>query len=126
MPQLIVDRMTTATTHPKDVMTGYFNAWRSRDFDALQELLGDDVTFAGPFGETNGATECRKGIEGLSKITTDIDIKQMCAEGENVMTWFDLHTSIAAPTPVVNWSRVVDGRIVRIRATFDSRVLRQG
>jgi ketosteroid isomerase-like protein len=117
--------MTTATTHPTDVMRSYFEAWRTGDFDRLQSLLGDEVTFAGPFGQATGPVECRQGIEGLSKITTNIDIQQMCADGEDVMTWFELHTSVAPPTPVVNWSRVRDGRIVRIRATFDSRVLRQ-
>ena len=118
--------MTTATTHPKDVMTSYFDSWRSRDFDLLESLLADEVTFAGPLGQANGPTECRQGIEGLSKITSGIDIQQMCADGSDVLTWFELRTTVAPPTPVVNWSRVVDGRIVRIRATFDSRVLGQG
>jgi SnoaL-like domain len=118
--------MATATTQPKDVMTSYFDSWRSHEFDRLQSLLTDEVTFAGPFGQATGPVECRQGIEGLSKITTGIEIQQMCTDGEDVMTWFELHTSVAPPTPVVNWSRVVDGRIVRIRATFDSRVLRQG
>jgi hypothetical protein len=49
-------------------------------------------------------------------------VKQF-VDGEDVLTWFDLHTTIAPPAPVANWSHVEDGRITRIRVTFDSRPL---
>jgi hypothetical protein len=46
-------------------------------------------------------------------------VKQF-VDGEDVLTWFDLRTTIAPPAPVANWSHVEDGRITRIRVTFDS------
>jgi ketosteroid isomerase-like protein len=115
--------MTTTQTDPREVARTYFESWRAKDFDVLQSLLADEVTFVGPLGHAEGAEACRKGVEQLSKITTDIDVKQMCVDGADVLTWFELHTAVAEPTPVVNWSRVIDGKITRIRATFDSRVL---
>lgn len=118
--------MNNATPTPKEVLAGYFDSWRAHDFDRLQSLLADDVTFVGPLGTAKGAESCRAGIEGLSQITTGIDIKKVCADGDDVMTWFELQTTVAPPTPVVNWSRVLDGRITRIRATFDSRVVAPG
>jgi hypothetical protein len=44
-------------------------------------------------------------------------------DGPDVITWFDLHTHDAPPVPTVNWSHVEDGRITRIRVTFDPRPL---
>lgn len=108
---------------PASVLATYFDAWRSKDFDRLRTVLADDVTFRGPLGQADGAEECVRGIEGMSQITTDIVVHKVFVDGPDVLTWFDLHTSLAPPGPVANWSRVEDGRITRIRATFDARPL---
>jgi len=34
----------------------------------------------------------------------------MWVDGPDVVTWFDLHTSVADPIPTANWSHVEDGR----------------
>lgn len=41
----------------------------------------------------------------------------------DVITWFDLHTTVAPPVPTANWSRVRADRIVAIRVAFDPRGL---
>lgn len=106
-------------------MQRYFDTWTSREFDAFQALLADDVSFRGPLGSADDAAACRAGIEGMSAITTDIVVHTMVADGEDVVTMFDLHTSEAdEPVLVANWSQVgADGRITRIRVTFDPRPL---
>ncbi len=43
------------------------------------------------------------------------------ADEHDVITWFDLHTSVAPPAPTANWSPVEDGQITRIRVAFDPR-----
>ena len=101
----------------------YFTAWRDKDFDTYRSLLADGVSFDGPLATIDGADECRKGIEDMSRIVTDIVVQKMWVDGPDVLTWFDLHTSVAPPCPTVNWSRVENGRITRIRATFDPRPL---
>jgi hypothetical protein len=116
-------REITMTDDAAAAATAYFDNWRANDFDALAALLADDVTFAGPLGRADNAEECRKGIEGLSQIKTDIVVHKMLSDGTDVMTWFDLHTSVAPPIPVVNWTHVENGRITRIRVTFDPRPL---
>jgi limonene-1,2-epoxide hydrolase len=108
---------------PAGVMRAYFEAWRAKDFDALRAVLADDVTFLGPMGQADGADECREGIEHMSSMTTDIRVQRMLVDGPDVLTWFDLHTSVAPPVPVANWSRVEGGRVRRIRAAFDPRPL---
>ena len=108
---------------PAAVAAAYFDAWRAKDFDALAALLADDVDFAGPLGQARGAAECRRGIEGLSRIVTDVVVQKRWVHGDDAITWFELHTTVAPPCPVVNWSHVEDGRITRIRVTFDPRPL---
>ena len=59
----------------------------------------------------------------MSKMMTGLDITRMVVDGPDVMTWYDLLTNGAPPTPTVNWMHVEDGRIRRIRATFDPRAI---
>lgn len=107
------------------IATAYFTAWKARDFAALRGLMADDVSFVGSLGEANGVDECVRGLEGLSKIMTDTAIQKMLAEGPDVMTWYNLHTKDAPPCPTVNWMHIEDGKIKRIRVTFDPRPLLQ-
>lgn len=99
----------------------YFGAWQARDFGRLRSVLADDVDFAGPLGEVTGGDECLKGLEGLGRIMTGIDIQKVFANGPDVLTWYDMSTSVAPPVPVANWMRVENGKITRIRVAFDPR-----
>jgi SnoaL-like domain len=111
----------------KQIARTYFEAWQARDFDRLRSVLADDVTFRGPLGTADNADECIKGLTGMSAIVTRIDIQQMCVDGPDVITWFDLYTSASdRPCPTANWSHVENGRITRIRVAFDPRPLLAG
>jgi limonene-1,2-epoxide hydrolase len=108
----------------KTIARTYFDAWRSRDFDRFRTILADDVSFRGVLGSAEGADECVAGLRGMAeRIMTDIDIKVMAVDGSDVLTWFDLHTRTTDPIPTVNWSHGENGRITRIRVTFDPRPL---
>ncbi len=50
-------------------------------------------------------------------------IPKTFADGLDVLTWFDLHTTQTAPLPTVNWRHVENGKITWIRVTFDPRPL---
>ncbi|AIV36228.1 nuclear transport factor 2 family protein [Streptomyces sp. R1] len=109
------------TDEPTHVTAAYYAAWRAKDFDALRSLLADDVDFVGPYGYATSADEFREKIEIASEINTDIVVKKVFSDGPDVLTWFEMHTSVAAPMPVATWSHVVDGKIVRQRVAFDPR-----
>jgi ketosteroid isomerase-like protein len=116
--------MTDTATDATAAAARYFDAWRERDFARLRSVLADDVEFTGSMGQAKGADECLRGLEGLSGILTGIDIRQVFTAGpEDVLTWYDMSTSVAEPVPVANWMHVEDGKITRIRATFDPRGL---
>jgi len=118
--------MNATQIRPADALATYFEAWRTKDFGALRSVLADGVTFHGPLGTADGADGCQRSLERLAQITTDIAITKTFVDGPDVLTWFELHTTIAPPTQVANWSRVEDGKIVRIRVTFDPREMVAG
>jgi hypothetical protein len=115
----------TNTTSSTTAAT-YFEAWLDRDFARLRSVLADDVDFAGPLGQVKGGDDCLRGLEGLSRIMTGIDIRKVFADGADVLTWYEMSTSIADPVPVANWMHVEDGKITRIRVAFDARGIAGG
>jgi SnoaL-like domain len=108
-------------TDAKILAETYFESWTNKDFDTLRSVLADDATFRGPLGSADSGDECLRGLQGMSQIVSDIKILKMIVDGPDVLTWFELHTTVAPPTPTVNWSHVEKGRISRIRVTFDPR-----
>jgi len=113
----------SVNNHSTRVANAYFTAWKARDFAALRALTAEAVSFVGSLGQANGADECVRGLQGLSNIMTDTVIQKMLADESDVMTWYELHTKVAAPCPTVNWMHLEDGKIKRIRVTFDPRPL---
>jgi hypothetical protein len=109
---------------PKEIAESYFETWKDHNFEAFHSLLADDATFLGPLGQANNASECTQGIKGLSTIVTHIDIQHMWVDGNEVITWYDLHTSkTKQPLPVVNWIHIENNKIKSIKVTFDPRTL---
>ncbi len=101
----------------------YFDAWLAGDFARLRTVLADDVDFAGPMGQAHGADECLRGLQGMAKIMTGIDVQKVFTADSDVLTWYDMTTTVAAPVPVANWMHLEAGKITRIRAAFDPRSL---
>jgi SnoaL-like domain len=109
------------TTIAADVAAAYFRAWKAKDSHALRSVLAKEVTFDGPLASLRGADDVAVGLERLARITSDIIIRKRFIDDQDVLTWFELHTTIAPPVPVANWSHVEDGKITRIAVTFDPR-----
>ena len=110
-------------TTPLELAETYFTAWQDQDADTLRSILADDVTFAGPMATIDNADECVTGLMGLAKATTKLEVRARLADGDDVITWFELSTEDAGPLPTANWSHVEDGRITAIRVAFDPRPL---
>jgi hypothetical protein len=112
--------MPDTTQH---VAETYFSAWQARDFDTFASILADDVTFVGPMGTANGVEEALRGLRGVREMVSEIVVEKMFVDGRDALTWFELHTATTDPIPVANWSHVEDGKVTRIRVTFDPRPL---
>lgn len=114
---------TMETGSPASVAAAYFDAWSRKDIERVRPLLAEHVDFAGALGSTSGADDTLAGLSGMFAMTTDVRVIHRWVDGPDVLTWFELRTASAGPIPVVNWSHVEDGRITRIRVTFDPRPL---
>ena len=110
-------------TTPAQISETYFSAWQAGDFDTLRAILADDVEFVGTLGRASGVEDCLGGLRGLRQILERIEVHARVASDTDVITWFDLHTGGAQPTPTANWSHVENGKITRIRVTFDPRAM---
>lgn len=117
---------TDTDPSPTQLAETYFDAWPQRDADRLRAILADDVTFRGALGEADGVDACVSGLMGMAQMITAIDVLHRWDDGTDVITWFELHTTDTAPTPTVNWSHVENGKINRIRVTFDPRGILAG
>jgi len=111
---------------PRTLAATYFSAWKAKDFAQLRSVLADNATFRGPLGSADDAETCIQGMKGMAQIITDIVIHKIFVDGPDVLTWFDLHTSVAPPCPTANWSHTENGKIKTIQVTFDARRLAAG
>lgn len=106
---------------PEALAATYFTAWQDRDFETLREILADDVSFHGALGTCANAEECLAGLRGMATVLERIAVRKTFVAGDDVLTWYDLHTTGAPPMPTANWMHVEGGRITAIRVTFDPR-----
>jgi hypothetical protein len=118
--------MTQDDDGARAAAAAYFDAWLAKDFARLRSVLADDVDFTGPLGHVTGGDECLRGLQGLSTIMTGIQVQQVFTAGSDVLTWYDMATTVASPVPVANWMHVEDGEITRIRVAFDPRGIAGG
>jgi hypothetical protein len=106
-----------------NVATTYFDAWKAGDFDTMRSLVADDVIFEGPLATLVGAEDYMKGIRGLSRIISEIVILKTFVAGQDVLTWYEMRTTVASPVAVANWLHVEGGKITALRVAFDAREL---
>ena len=106
-----------------NVATTYFDAWKVKDFDTMRSLVAQDVSFEGPLATLVGAEDYIKGIQGLSQVISEIVIQKIFVDGQDVLTWYEMHTTVASPVAVANWLRVEEGKITSVRVAFDAREL---
>jgi hypothetical protein len=115
--------------HPPDpaaLAATYVAAWQAHDWTTLRSILADDVTFRGPLGRADSAEECIAGLRAMARTLDSIDVRARLSDDTQVITCFDLHTTVAPPTPTANWTRVRDGKITSIRVAFDPRAMLAG
>jgi hypothetical protein len=107
-----------------EVVKAYFDAWTAKDEAKLRSTMAPDVSFVGALGKADGVEACVKGlVNGMWKVSPKVTVLHMFVDGADVLTWFEIHPSDGSPMPVANWSHVENGRIDRIRVTFDPRPL---
>src|SRR5262245_34791840 len=104
------------------VVERYQRAFGSGDAQTARSLLADDLHFKGPFEEFDSADAYMQSVARLAQIVTGTDVLKVLAEGDDVVTIYDLHTNTPAGTSnVAEWATVKNGKIAEIRVFFDAR-----
>jgi hypothetical protein len=109
--------------HPANLAAACFDAWKTDDFDAMRSLVAEDVRFEGPLATLEGAEDYIEGIRGLYRIVSDIVIRKTFVDGQDVLTWYEMHTTVGSPVAGANWLHVEGGKITALRVAFDAREL---
>ncbi|MGY1745607.1 nuclear transport factor 2 family protein [Blastococcus sp. SYSU D00695] len=105
---------TNAPTTPTDLADAYFRSWAARDEAGLRSVLAPDADFAGPLGTAQGADECVAGLLGMAQVLDDVVVVRRWADGDDVLTWFELRTTVAPPT---RWPTGCTSRVGGSRAS---------
>jgi SnoaL-like domain len=89
----------------------------------MRSMVAEDVRFEGPLATLEGAEDYIKGIQGLSQVISEIVILKVFVDGRDVLTWYEMRTTVASPVAVANWLHVEGGEITSLRVAFDAREL---
>ncbi len=105
-----------------DVVEQYQRAFGTGDVQTARSLLADALHFKGPIDEFDNADDYIQSVAKLAQIVTGTDVKKIVADGDDVVTIYDLHTDTPAGTSnVAEWATVKDGKIAEMRVFFDAR-----
>jgi ketosteroid isomerase-like protein len=105
-----------------EVVEQYQRAFGRGDVQTARSLLADELHFKGPIEEFNSADEYMQSVAKLAQIVTGTDVKKVFADGDDVVTIYDLHTNTpAGTTNVAEWATVKNGKISEMRVFFDAR-----
>jgi ketosteroid isomerase-like protein len=105
-----------------EVVERYQRAFGSGDIETARSLLADDLHFKGPIEEFDNADDYIQSVAKLARIVAGTDVKKVLAQGNDVVTIYDLHTNTPAGTSnVAEWATVENGKIAEMRVFFDAR-----
>jgi ketosteroid isomerase-like protein len=105
-----------------ELVERYHRAFGSGDIQTARSLLADDLHFKGPIEEFNDADHYLQSVGKLARIVTGTDVKRVLADGDDVVTIYDLHTNTPAGTSnIAEWATVKNGKIAEMRVFFDAR-----
>jgi ketosteroid isomerase-like protein len=108
----------------RHAVTAFYDAVKREDMAAARRMLADDMTFIGLFETYPDPDAYIATFTELMGIVTQLDIKSVIADGDDVAVFYEMHTTGPAPgvTLVAEWHETRNGKIVRARSAFDGRI----
>jgi len=104
-----------------EIVGRYKEAFGSGDVQTARSLLADDFHFEGPFETFDNPDDYLQSLARLAPIVEGVDVKKVLADGDDVVTIYDLRTTTVGTSPVAEWATVRNGKIAELRAYFDAR-----
>lgn len=115
--------MEMSSKSPQQVVDGYLNAIESRDFELARTYLADrGFSYRSVINSFDDADAFMADIWRVGPVMDGIERRRTFVDGDEVCTIlnFRIRMDRVQITPVVQLSRVVDGKIVSIEAFFDA------
>jgi ketosteroid isomerase-like protein len=110
-------------TDATEVVEGYLEAIRHRDFDKARRFLADKgFRSISPIARFDNADAFMANTERAGAILGRMETRMRFSEGDEVCHVLDVTVSLGEYkiVPVVTLARVRDGRITRIESIFDA------
>lgn len=106
------------------VITAYYRAWTTRDFDRAVSLLAPGLTVEVPVNEYPDTTSFAAALKNFGSVTTSAELLAVMSEGEEGMLLYDMEVQGLGSLRVAEHFTVGNGKITRIRQIHDTAALR--
>ncbi len=116
--------MTDQST-PLAVALAYTEAWTSHDIAAAASYLADDLIFDGPIDHFTSAAAYAEGLGAFAQVVTGVNILSAFGDDEQAMIMYEVTTAPFGPLTCAEHLTVADGKIQKIRLTFDTYAIRK-
>ncbi len=112
-------------TNPLSVAARYRAAYYGGHYEALRDLLADDLVVTGPAASYRGVEKFLKASEHVAPLVKAVEVRREFADGDDVCAVLTLVVhppGEPAPQrlPLVEWYRFEAGRIASIETFFDT------
>jgi limonene-1,2-epoxide hydrolase len=111
-----------AAAEPAEVVENYLNAIEQGNFDRARSCLSDVFIYIGPTARFNDPESFIENIWHVGQILHHIEIRKTFVDGNDVCSIMDFHVHFdeRKSVPVVQWTKVEDGKIQAIEVFFDA------
>jgi ketosteroid isomerase-like protein len=109
----------------EQIVSTYYDAWRSRSGDFSSVPLADDFEFRGPLASFDNAAGFREMAGRAGAMVTSFEVRQQFVDGNRVSSIVDWEMSLpVGPMTAAEILEVADGRLVRGELIYDAEELR--
>lgn len=105
-----------------DVARSYFDAWSNKNLDEALAHFGDDFVSHTPAGPLDVAAY-RPFLGGFLEIVKEVKLVAAFGDDSTALMYYDTVTVPVPYSPVGEWFRVENGKIVETKIVFDQFTL---
>jgi hypothetical protein len=112
--------MALTMSDPKSVAARYVEAAGEKDYDTLESLLGDDMSFQGPNTQCSSAKAYIAALKRMQPVWAGNRLREIFSNDDRVCVVYDFITNTqAGAIPAIELLTVRKGRIESVELHFD-------
>jgi len=109
----------------EQIVSTYYDAWKSRTGDFSSVPFSDDFEFRGPVASFDNAAAYREMASRAGALVTAFDVRHQFIEGDRACSIIDWEMALpVAPMTAAEILEVADGELVRGELIYDAEELR--